>query len=141
MYRNEDDFQEDSYRMGRRAIFIATDFIEASMSIQSYLSSGAWERVINRELSLLSLSMVSTTTSSTPSPSEETTTSTTTTLAISTTSTSSVATIGATGLATTATGMATTTTMEIAATTIITTEPSLLWEDDADLGKELLSKT
>ena len=126
LYRNEDDFQEDSYRIGRRAIFIATDFIEASMSLQSYLSSGAWERVINRELPLSSSSMVSMTTSSTPSPSEAITTSTTTTLATSTTSTSSVATTEATGLATTTTGMATTTTTEMTATTTIITEPSSL---------------
>ena len=143
LYMNEDDFQEDSYRMGRRAIFIAMDFYESSMSVRNYLSSGAWARIINKEQSLSSSSMSSTTTSSTPFPTELTTTSAST---MATSSTSTISTSGSTGTetmairttTTTTMDMATTTTMAILETTTITAGPSFLWEDDADLGKKLL---
>ena len=149
LYMNEDDFQEDSYRMGRRVIFIAMDFYGSSMSIQSYLSSGAWARIINKKEGLSSSSMSSTTTSTTPFPTEPTTTSVST-MAISSTSTSTTATTEVAGVSTTTTGMATTatemattttematTTTEMATTTTITMEPSSLWGDDAELGKEI----
>ena len=125
----------DSYRWGRRAIFVALDYAASSESLDAYLRSGVLARVIDRENSLATSS--STTTTSTLSPAEITAAATTTTTTAdpvaTTTTTTAPAAAEAEAMAATTEAMAATT----ETTTTTTTRAPLYWEDAAELGEQI----